>query len=266
MVSEGTALSFARMAARQRSVPPVALVTGASRRVGRAIALELAARGCEVWVTYRSAKREALSLLKEIGTIEGATPGGAIRADFSNAERAARMIVAAFGRRPLDVLVHNASMYEPDRARPRAQAAAAREHFEVNALAPMLLSDALSSRLAKSSLPGGGAIIFMGDIHATGRPRRRWTGYLASKAAAHQVAEVLALRLAPAIRVNVVAPGMVAAPPSLPAAERNHYVARVPLGRSGTPRDAAGAVAWLALDAPYITGATIRVDGGRWLT
>jgi pteridine reductase len=108
----------------------------------------------------------------------------------------------------------------------------------------------------------------MCDMHALGRPRKGFAAYSMSKAALIEMVRCLARDLAPRVRVNGVAPGVVAFPesgyestPDLQA----KYLSRVPLDRSGTPEDAAEAVRWLALDARYTTGEIVRVDGGRWL-
>jgi pteridine reductase len=164
--------------------------------------------------------------------------------------------------------VHNASSYTPS---PLASLTAehALSHFRINALAPLLLSRLLAPALSASALPGGGSIVALTDIHALGRPRRDFAAYAMSKAALGQMIESLARDLAPRVRVNAVAPGVVAFPDDGPEASPDlqaAYLARVPLARAGTPAEAAKAVAFLALDAHYTTGATLRLDGGRWLT
>ncbi|MBL0927888.1 MAG: SDR family oxidoreductase [Phycisphaerales bacterium] len=249
---------------------PAALVTGAARRVGRAVALELARAGCDVHFTFRASRSEASALSDELAAL--GSRGSARALDLDNpgeVERAGIDLAASLPR--LDVLVHNASVYEPS---PLASLSAenALRQYRVNALAPLLLSRALAGRLGESPRPGGGAIVAFADIHALGplsRPRRDFVAYAMSKAALAEMVSTLAVALAPRVRVNAVAPGVVAFP------ERGHeadaemqarYLARVPLGRSGTPEDAAGAVRFLALDAPYITGEILRLDGGRWLT
>jgi pteridine reductase len=85
------------------------------------------------------------------------------------------------------------------------------------------------------------------------------------KAALHGLVQSLAIDLAPLVRVNGVAPGVVEWDQQADAAERSRYEARIPLARAGTPDDAAGAVRWLALDAPYVSGTIVTVDGGRAL-
>jgi pteridine reductase len=86
-----------------------------------------------------------------------------------------------------------------------------------------------------------------------------------SKAAIHCMVESLALELGPAVRVNAVAPGVVAWPDDAPAEERAAYEARIPLARPGTPEDAARMVRSITEDMPYVTGSVFRLDGGRWL-
>ncbi|HBS29901.1 MAG TPA: pteridine reductase, partial [Phycisphaerales bacterium] len=168
----------------------------------------------------------------------------------------------------LDILVHNASSYAP--SPPDGPTAPdALGHYRVNALSPLLLSTALAPLLRASALPGGGAIVAMCDIHALGRPRPGFVAYEMSKAALGAMVSALARELAPRVRVNAVAPGVVAFPDSgadSDPAMQARYLSRVPLARAGTPEDAAEAVRWLALDARYTTGQIIRVDGGRWVT
>ena len=108
-------------------------------------------------------------------------------------------------------------------------------------------------------------MVALGDVHASGPAVRGFGAYLMSKAALHQAVRSLAAELSPAVRVNAVLPGGVAWPDGTPEPERERYLSRVPLGRSGTPEDAAGAVVWLGLEATYLTGVLLPVDGGRLL-
>ncbi len=251
---------------------PVALVTGGARRVGRATSLALARAGCDVVITYNRSREEAEKTAAEVRGIslaDGSHPEARVvevdLGDLAAVERVAGGLASTLGR--LDVLVHNASVYEhtPLAALSAEQMLSA---YRINAVAPVLLSKHLAPLLAKSQLVGGGAIVAMGDIHAMGRPRRELLAYSMSKAALIEMVQTLARELAPAVRVNGVAPGVVAFAESGPDADpamRAGYVSRVPLGRSGTPEDAAEAVRWLALDTHYVTGQIVRVDGGRWL-
>lgn len=244
---------------------PTACVTGAARRVGRAIALELARRGCDLVVHFNEHAEEAASCAAEARGL--GVQATAVRADLSTGAGVDALAGALLAGPGLDVLVHSASIYGPTPTGTVTEDEALR-HYRVNALAPLLLSTRLAPRLAASTLPGGGSIVCMSDIHVLGRPRKDFTAYSMSKAALTQMVECLARDLAPSVRVNAVAPGVVAFPEQgheSDAAMQQAYLSRVPLSRSGTPQDAAAAVAFLALDARYTTGTTLRVDGGRWL-
>lgn len=245
---------------------PVALVTGAARRVGLAIAQSLAQRGFHVVITYNHSHTEARAAVDQLRTLGGS--GAAERLDLDDLGA-----VEAFGQglarsaARLDVLVHNASIYGPTTLAD-VTADEALRHYRVNALAPLLLTKHLAPLLTRSDRPGGGSVVCMCDMHVLGRPRKDFAAYAMSKAALVELVRSLARDLAPHARVNGVAPGVVAFPESgyeSDAAMQEAYIRRVPLGRSGTPQDAAEVVRWLALDAHYITGEIVRVDGGRWL-
>lgn len=242
---------------------PLALITGGARRVGRAIALELARAGCDVLITYNASESEARSACAEIERVGVRARAEAL--DLNDLERVERVSERLAKELPrADVLVHNASIYFPT---PLASLSprSAEDFMRVNALAPLVLSRALAPRLAER---GTGSIVAMVDMHALGRPRVGMSAYAMSKAALVEMVRSLARELAPAVRVNGVAPGVVAWPESGYEADRamqERYLQRVPMGRAGTPEDAAGVVRWLALDAPYVTGEIVRVDGGRWL-
>jgi pteridine reductase len=248
---------------------PVVVVTGGSRRVGRAICLELARSGCEVALTYNSSQREAeetAAAARELGA-EASVHALALD-DAAALESQAASLAAKLPR--CDALVHNASVYESSALADLTPERAIRD-YTVNALAPLLLSRAFAPALAKSELPGGGAIVAMADIHALGEhslPRRGFSSYAMSKAALVEMVRTLARELAPRVRVNAVAPGVVAWPESGQESDPTSqaaYVKHIPLERAGTPEDAAVTVRWLALEARYITGQVIRLDGGRSL-
>lgn len=240
---------------------PIAVVTGGAKRVGRAICGRLAEAGCDVVLTYRTSDTAAKRAADELG-------GRAIELDLNDLDAVVRTGEALARDLPrIDVLVHNASVYGPTPFEELTPAQAL-EHYQVNALAPALLTKALADRLGASTLPAGGAVVAMCDIHAMGRPRKDFLAYSMSKAALAEMVRTLARALAPEVRVNGVAPGVVAWPEegyeSDDAAQRA-YLKRVPLGRAGTPENAAETVRWLALEAGYITGEIVRLDGGRWL-
>lgn len=249
---------------------PRALVTGGTSRLGRAICQALHRAGCEVQFTWRTDEDRARALADHLGTA-GASHGGLHAVEASRVCLDDPAAVETFARRlsllepPLDILVHNAAAYGPMPAAGE-DAGHLLEQFRVNAFAPLLLTRRLAPSLARSRLPGGGAVVCLSDIHAGDRPRRGYAAYLMSKAALEQMVRCLALELAPKVRVNAVALGVAAFPDegeeSTPEFQQR-YISRVPLGRAGTPREAAEAVRWLALDATYMTGQVIRVDGGR---
>jgi pteridine reductase len=256
---------------------PLALITGGVKRVGLATAVSLARAGCDLLITYRSSQDEAKAAAEHVrgALATGTAPsmnetvsiefGRVDLDDLSATERFAGELGARLAG--LDVLVHNASIYG---STPLGELTAdeAMRYYRVNALAPLLLSKHLAPRLAESVLPGGGAIVAMLDIHAMGIPRAGHSAYAMSKAALHEMVRTLAKELAPRVRVNGVAPGVVAWPESgdeTSAEMQARYLSRVPLARAGTPEEAAEAVRWLALDATYVTGHVIRIDGGRSL-
>ncbi|CAG0976583.1 putative oxidoreductase YohF [Phycisphaerales bacterium] len=246
---------------------PLAVITGAARRVGRATALELARCGCDIIFTYNASEEDAHALAKEL-----ADAGASV--SFYQLDLDDLPAVEAFGTERaemlshVDILVHNASMYEPS---PLSELSAESllKQYRINAAAPLLLTARLAPLLRQSKLNGGASVIAMADIHAMGRPRRDFAAYSMSKAALIDMVYGLARDLAPHVRVNAVAPGVVAWPEEGDDADPDSqakYLRRIPLGRAGSPDDAARAVRWLCLEATYVTGEIIRVDGGRWLT
>lgn len=250
---------------------PLALVTGGAKRLGRATALELAAAGCDVIITYRDSDRDAHATVRDMIQLGGSPDICAAEAlDLGNIEEVesfARRVAASWGR--LDVLVHNASTYLQtplEKIAPHDLMAA----YTVNAAAPLLLSARLAPLLAQSPMRGGGSIVAMCDIHAMGEhglPRSEgFAAYALSKAALAEMVRTLARELAPRVRVNGVAPGVAAWPESGHESDRaaqEAYIKRVPLQRAGTPEECAEVVRWLALEATYTTGEIVRFDGGR---
>jgi len=247
---------------------PVALVTGGARRVGAAICNELAGAGMDILLTHHSRGAHAGAVVEELRAAGRLGAAATLPLDLSDLESVELFCQHLHTELPrLDVLVHNASRY----VRTPVSELSAQElsqHQRVNALAPAILSSRLAPMLSSSPLPGGGAIVAMCDLHAMGRPRLDYLAYAMSKSALVEMVRSLARELAPEVRVSGLAPGVVAFPETGPDAEpdaQSRYLARVPLARSGTPQEAARAVRWLALEATYLTGEIIRMDGGRWL-
>ena len=237
---------------------PVALVVGGSRRVGAATAIELARAGFDLLVSWRSDERGALEVSRHAEAM-----GVACRTfELDLATFDGRSLPAALDGARLDALVLNAAAWQPTPWGAIDQGSLHRL-LQVNAVAPALLVQALANRLAASTLPGGGCVVAVGDAHAAGTPVRGYAGYMMSKAALHQLVQQLAAELAPRVRVNGVLPGVVAWPDDMPEASRASILQRVPLARAGEPADVARLVRFLCLEAPFITGALIPVDGGR---
>lgn len=245
----------------------VALVTGAARRVGRAIALALADAGADIAFTWHSSAEAAATLVDAVSARgRRVLP---IHVDHARAD-VADVVTRAWAERfaRLDILVNNASTFERTNFGAISLASFERQ-MAVNARAPLLLMQSLAPVLARGYCAGdpasAGRIVNFIDIHVMGEPLRHFAAYNASKAALMEITATAALELAPAITVNAIAPGVVAWPDDFTAAERAEYLAKVPLGRAGTPLDAAKATMFLVRDAHYCTGQIIRLDGGRLL-
>jgi len=239
---------------------PVALITGAARRIGATIAKRLHAAGYDVALHYRRSRAELDALIAELENLRPASTL-ALEAELGDVAQLGPMIAATidrFGR--LDALVNNASAFYPtpvDEATPSQWD----ELFGANVRAPFFLAQAAAPHLAARS----GAIVNLIDIYAE-RPLPDHSVYCMSKAALAMMTKSLARDLAPAVRVNGVAPGAVLWPDAGKSdAEQTALIERTPLKRMGTPDDVAGAVLWLLRDAPFVTGEIVRVDGGRHL-
>lgn len=226
---------------------PTALVTGGAKRVGRRVVETLAGAGFHVVFTFHTSADDAESLADQF---ENVTP---ICVDLASppAVNEVRKAVDAVSDR-LDLVFNNASIYVPDS---KADAATL---FRVNFETPVAIVRSLAPKLRSSR----GCVINMLDILAE-RPMAGYSVYCASKAALASATVSLARELAPEVNVNGIAPGVVDFPDDMPESERQAYLRKVPLGRAGTPDDVAKLVTFLATDGRYITGQTIRLDGGR---
>jgi pteridine reductase len=242
---------------------PRILVTGASRRIGREIAVELARRGCDLVLT---STRGAEGLFETVAAVAVADRAANVELRTLHLEDPGSIaeVAASLADATLDGLVHNASVYEPSPLGALDAATIAR-HLAVHGSGPLLLTAALRPILERSSLAARPAIALLLDIHASGRPRRGWSSYLMSKAAKASLVEVLAVELAPAIRTVGLELGAVLWPEGSDPDLVARYESRIPLGRSGSAEEVARATAWALLEASYVTGETIRLDGGRWL-
>ena len=234
-----------------------ALVTGAAKRVGRAIALELADAGCDVAVHCLGSRVEAAELCDRIGALGRRTC--LLQGDLADADTPGRLVAEAVeGLGRLDVLVNNAAVFnrmsleqfDPD---------AWQRVLQVNLTAVAALCHHARPHLAST---GAGRIVNLCDIAAD----RPWAGHLAycvSKAGLVCLTKALARELAPAIQVNGVAPGIAAFADDCDQDTRDRLAARVPLRRAGRPEEVAAVVRFLVEQGHYITGQIISIDGGR---
>ena len=235
-----------------------ALVTGAARRIGAAIARRLHGAGANVLLHYRGAEAEAGALEAELNA---ARPRSALRvkADLL-APIAPRALVDAALERfgALDLLVNNASTFYPT-ALGAIEAGHWDELMGSNLRAPLFLAQEAAPHLKKTR----GAIVNVADIHAE-RPLKGYLVYSIAKSGLVALTRALALELAPEVRANAVAPGAIAWPEDgqFDPPERGRIVASTPLARLGSPAEIARAVHFLAT-APFVTGQVLAVDGGR---
>lgn len=239
----------------------VAIVTGAARRIGAVIAATLHGRGLDVVIHCRNSRAEADRLADGLNQSRAGS-AVVVAAELSDDDAPERIVGAAmqsFGR--LDVLVNNASAFYPTPLRDAAHADW-QALIDSNQRMPFWLSIA-----AARAMENGGSIVNLVDIHGV-VPLAGHAIYSQAKAGLIMQTRALAKDLAPEVRVNAVAPGSILWPEGEAAnsdASMRDILERVPLKRQGTPEDIAGAVAFLALDAPYVTGQMLAVDGGRML-
>lgn len=240
---------------------PVALVTGAAKRIGAEIARRLHSEGYNLALHYRSSRAEMDALVAALEA-ERADSVIALQADLAEFDRLPELVAHTVGRwGRLDALVNNASAYY---ATPIGEATPDQwdELFASNARAPFFLAQAAAPHLARS----GGAIVNIIDIYAE-RPLRGHTVYCMAKAALAMATRSLALELGPEVRVNGVAPGNILWSENPVKAETLDTVReRTALQRQGQPDDIAEAVHWLLRGNAYVTGQILPVDGGRTLS
>lgn len=236
------------------------LVTGGGVRLGRALAVAFGAEGAAVAVHYRSSAGPAAQTVAQLEAAGGEAV--ALAADLSTVAGCTALAAAAQAALGgLDVLINSAADYAAvpfEQITPEAWDAMQ----ALNTRAPFLLTQALLPALRASTRPGGGCVINLTDIAAE-RPVPGFAHYCVSKAGLTALTRGLALELAPAVRVNGIAPGTVLAPENLSAAALEAIRATIPLRRFGSPDDIVQAALFLALRAPYITGQILAVDGGR---
>jgi NAD(P)-dependent dehydrogenase (short-subunit alcohol dehydrogenase family) len=236
--------------------PKTALVTGAAKRIGRSLALCLAAAGADVAITYRGSAAEAKATVEALRKHK--VRAMAVQCDVRNQESVAAAVagvVEQFGR--LDILVNNAGIFETA----VLQSITVDQWdnmFATNTRGPFLVSQAAYPHLHKSN----GRIINIGSLGGL-HPWATHGHYCTSKAALHMLTQTMAKAFAPEISVNCVAPGMIVNGEVDPGYE--HFAQKTPMQRNGTPKDVAEAVLFFARGPHFITGQILAVDGGLGL-
>jgi len=216
----------------------------------------------DVAITYRQSAREANQLVEQIQGM--GRRALAIPVEFSQHEAAGTVFdaySAVFDN--CYALINNASEFTPS---PFGQLTGEQldRQLAINARTPLFIIQKFTAMLSSHQSPG--RIVNFIDIHVMGEPLKGYLAYNVSKAMLQEATMTLAMELAPQVTVNAVAPGVVAWADSYSPAQQEQYMKRVPLGRSGTPEDAAAAALFLVRDADYCTGQIIKLDGGRALT
>lgn len=239
----------------------IAFITGGARRIGASIAHALAARGMALALHYHRSEQAAQELADELQRQHGVTPlllEGDLR-DPAVPRHLVAAVVAHFGR--LDALVNNAAVYQTTPVA-TADPASWDQIMAINLRAPFLLAQAAAPHLRGQN----GCIVNLGDYYG-GFPLPNYVAHSVSKAGLLMLTRGLAKELGPAIRVNSVSPYLAAwAEQPMPAeGTRDELVAKTALKRVGSPEEIAAAVKFLILDACFMTGENLVVDGGRSL-
>ena len=238
---------------------PVVLVTGAARRIGRAIALDLAAHGYDIALHCHTASADSAATLAGLRERGARADAFAVNLADEAACRALLPAVAqAFGR--VDALVNNASRFAHDDAASFGHAEM-EAHWRVNTAAPILLAKALHTHVAARGAQG--CVVNLLD-QKLDNPNPDYLSYTLSKAALQSATVMLAQEFAPLLRVCAVSPGVTLLSGDMSEADFLAAHRLTPLQRSSTPQDIAQAVRYL-IEAPSVTGTTLLVDGGQHL-
>lgn len=235
---------------------PLALVTGGSRRVGAAIVETLAARDFDVVIHYHRSRDDADALADRLR--KAGAYAWTIRADLRHDAQTEALVRRAAGlaERPVELLVNNASEF-PSTSAENATWEAVEASMRVHHWAPLVLTRALADQAVPASVV---------NILDSTQPEHDLDhfAYQAGKNALASLTRVTAAGLAPTVRVNAVAPGAILQPAGEDPALLDKIARGLPLHRHGSPQDVADAVLYLAT-APFVTGVTLRVDGGAHL-
>jgi NAD(P)-dependent dehydrogenase (short-subunit alcohol dehydrogenase family) len=238
--------------------PRTVLVTGAARRLGRVIALDLAQAGWHVAVHYRGSRADAEQTVADCSAHTAAAAFQADLDDEAQVRAILPQVMARFGS--VDAVVNSASRFEHDDAQSFGFAGLA-AHFMTNTAAPIVLAQALAAHA--KALGHSGVVVNLLD-QKLWNPNPDFLSYTLSKAALEAATTLLAQALAPQVRVVGVAPGLTLTSHMLSQEQFEQLHRLSPLGRSSTPEDVAHAVRF-ALENQSITGTTLLVDGGQHL-
>lgn len=241
-----------------RSIPRAALVTGAAKRIGRAIAEDLAAAGFAVAVHYNASAHEAEEVVR--GIVARGGKAVALGADLRREDQVQALVpMAAAALGPLGLLVNNASTFERDDAL-TATRATWDEHIEPNLRAPFVLLQEFARRLPPDA--EGVALNLLDQRVFNLTPY--FTSYTVSKMGLWTLTRTMALALAPRIRVNAIGPGPTLPSPRQSQAQFQDQCDKVPLRRGTSPAEICRGVRFL-LESPSMTGQMVALDGGQHL-
>jgi NAD(P)-dependent dehydrogenase (short-subunit alcohol dehydrogenase family) len=233
-----------------------ALVTGAAKRIGRAIALALAENGANVAITYLGSQSESDDTVRALAALD--VDAMAVRCDLRDPLNIEQMVAAVadeFGQ--IDLLVNNAGIFESE-ALENISVEQWDAMFTTNTRAPFLVAKAAYPHLRTAK----GRIVNIGSLGGL-HPWATHAHYCTSKAALHMLSQTMAKAWAPAISVNCIAPGMIVQGEVDEAYE--HFALKTPMQRNGTVEDVAAAAVFFATAPHFITGQLLAVDGGLGL-
>jgi NAD(P)-dependent dehydrogenase (short-subunit alcohol dehydrogenase family) len=232
-----------------------ALITGAAKRIGREIALSLASEGMNIIVHYNRSRADADDLCRQLKG--NGVNAWAIASDFQRSEEYENLFEQALAEAgSIDVLINNASIFPQETLDDLTFGSIVR-NLEVNAWVPFYLGRAFAR------VVGHGSIINLVDSRVASYDWNH-VGYLLSKHVMAALTAMMAVRFAPNVAVNAVAPGLILPPPGQDVSYIEQRASTVPLQKHGGPKDVADAVVYL-LKTSFVTGETIYVDGGRHL-